>query len=232
MASPAVQTRATSSESTGTTSHTVTLPSGIASGDLLIIKFSVNNTVRTVTWPGAPDYTEFFDAQIGSDQRLRAAYRQADGGEGSTITVTTDGNTRSTHNSRRITGHEDPATQAPEVSSGATGTSTTPNSDSLTPTGGSKDYLWLAIVGSEGQSASAAPTNYTDLLTVDVTNCAAHSAERALTAASEDPGTFTIGASVGWVAATIAIHPAAAGGLSIPVAMASYRRRREWSGGA
>lgn len=193
------------------TSHTVSLPSGIVSGNLLIVCFAVD-AGPTITWPGG--WTEFFIGDASAAVTLALAYRQADGGEGASITVTTDVSERSAHTSYRIVGHEDPATQSPEASVAATGSNTFPNPGSLTPTGGAKDYLWLAIHGHDDDSSTTVfPTNYTDGLSIEgggtTDGCGIASAERQLAVASEDPDPFTISAVDRWVAATVAVHPPA-----------------------
>jgi len=219
MASPAVAATNTSITDSNATSHTVSLPASISSGDLLIVAFGANGFGPGVSWPAG--WTEFLEFDHASTGTLALAYRQADGGEGATITVTTVENERSAHLSWRITGHEDPATQAPEASTGAEGTSTAPNPDSISPTGGSKDYLFLAIHEADQDTdprtnTTASPSGYGNLIEIDMESTQGviiAGGDKAATAASEDPGTFTISNSAAWVAATVAIHPAAAGGI-------------------
>jgi hypothetical protein len=122
----------------------------------------------------------------------------------------------------RITGAENPSTQAPQVSTVVTGGSlaNTAQSGIVTPTGGAKDYLFLTMMSSagEGVSATGAPANYTNLITANsgtvdtnTTNVCMAGASRQLNAASEDPGVFTHpGVVNGWSAYTVAIHPASA----------------------
>ncbi len=209
MAFPVVETTATSLETSGVTNHTVSLPSGIVSGNLLIVNFAVDGNPG-VSWPAG--WTEIFEVAKSSLNALAVAYRKADGTESSTITVTTGASKTSSHTSYRISGAIDPTTQAPEISTGATGASTNPDPDNLTPTGGAKDYLWLAVHGhNKDANTTAFPTNYTNGVSTQgggSTGSAIGSAERNLNAASENPATFTIGAALDWVAATIAIHPA------------------------
>jgi hypothetical protein len=212
MAFPQVTASAKSFKIASGQSHNVTLPSGIILGDLLIIFFSVDDN-ETITWPDG--YTDIITLNNGTSNTFSVAYRQADGTEGSSITVTTGTNEKSAHSAYRITGHEDPAIQAPEVSTGVDGNSNSPDPDGLTPTGGAKDYLWIAAHAHDtGVSTSAFPTNYdsnqvkwqgTGLGAVGVAV-----ATDEVNAASEDPGTFTINAARAWVACTVAVHPAAA----------------------
>jgi hypothetical protein len=71
------------------------------------------------------------------------------------------------------------------------------------------DYLWLPAVGCLNLVPSAAPTNYSNLLTASNTPIFLGSARRTLNASSEDPGAFT-GSGTSPVAATIAVPPVAA----------------------
>src|SRR3990172_7113539 len=111
---PTVQTTNTSVDNTATMSHTVNLPSGIVSGNLLIVVAGFKGGSNTVvSWPGG--WTGGLNKDQGTNVKIAAAWRQADGTEGATITVGTNNNVKSSHLSYRITGHENPATQAPEA---------------------------------------------------------------------------------------------------------------------
>jgi len=137
---------------------------------------------------------------------------EADGGEGGSITVTTTNTVKSAHLSYRITGHELPSTQAPEASTGWNSESdANPDPDSLTPTGGAKDYLWFAIsAADDGRNYTGYPSSYANGEYVKSSgpgSCSIASARRNLNASSENPGVFTIEAADQVVAGTIAIHP-------------------------
>lgn len=220
---PVVQAKATSEVSTDQTSHTVSLPSGIASGDLLISAFMVDD-VPSVTWPAG--WTAFVtgDAQDSfadptSHGRASIAYRQADGTEGSTITVTTGAAQQSMHITYRIRGAADPAIQPPQ--GGMQTGPVIPSADTvvecplLTPTGGVKNYLWLAVgtVNDAGfpRTLNSVPAGYgntTFIKPVGGDSWDLMIAERNLRAASEDPGTFSVqGYLAQWIGFTIAIHP-------------------------
>jgi hypothetical protein len=205
---PVVQATNTSGESSDVTSHTVSLPANISAGDLLIVFFSCDAN-ETVTWPTGDGWASIFHET--NSMTLDIGYKIADGTEGATITVTTGSAEQSAHISYRITGNH--RYLAPEVSTGATGNSTAPNPDSLTPTGGAKDYLWIAVEGNtDGDAASAYPTNYTNGQTNAVGTTAGANiavARRELNASSEDPAAFTIPLNK-WVACTVAVHPKSA----------------------
>ena len=214
-AAPVVQTRATSRQtSTVTTAQVVTLPASIASGDLIIVCVTGGAT-GTFTWPGSWVEIADRDEVTGEQENMTVGYLAASGGE-TTVTVTSSANMRTTHVSMRISGAEVPSTQAPEIAI-TSGTATDdPDPPNLTPTGGSKDYLWIACAGSANGAAYSPnyPGSYVSGQEIEsggttTSHTLAGSAERTLTAASENPGTF-VHSDAGtrdWVAATIAIHP-------------------------
>lgn len=214
MAFPVIADSNNSIEGSDTSTHTVSLPANISAGDLLIVLFS-NDGDDTVSFPAG--WTQLFSDTYSVYTRFSAAYRKADGNEGASISVTTSGSERSAHISYRITGAADPDTQAPEVSTSNSDRTDSPDPNSLTPTGGAKDYLWIACVGSDDLDlATGYPTNYSNGETYRATTSSGGSvvsaAKRNLNASSENPGTFTLANSEEWVAYTIAVHPSAAAG--------------------
>ena len=217
MASPAVVgTPAETAISTAGTSHVVNLPSG-ASGNLLLAIMDKGSTSATVN--ALTGWTELLDE--ASANGLYIAYRVADGTEGTTTTFTLSAATRGAWIVYEISGAIDPATQAPQIGTTATGTSATPDPPSITPTGGSKDYLFVAFAGMAGEEAdddtwgNTPPTSYTPSpprqksCGVAGTNLGGLilSAERQLTASTDNPGTFGVDVSAAWRAQTIAVHP-------------------------
>lgn len=212
MAFPTVAGTNGGNSGANTTSHTVNLPANIASGDLLIIVFGVDGN-PTLTWPsGANDaFTEVFNAANGVACRLGVAYRIANGNEPASVTVTTSVSEGSAHTTYRITGWH--GTTPPEVATAATGVSANPDPGSLSPSWGNADTLWLAAcvhdVGT--RTVSGYPTNYLNGINNRWNNTAGvgvGSAERQLTAASENPGAFTLSGSDDWVATVIGVRPA------------------------
>lgn len=114
----------------------------------------------------------------------------------------------------------------------ANGSSTNSNPPSLTPVGGSQEYLWIAARSGDSTTvATAAPSGYSSLLTRaggGTSGASTNSAIKLATASTEDPGTFTSGDEQ-WVTWTISVAPAAGGGggsLVIPVVAPQFRRRR------
>lgn len=222
MAFPQVADSATSI-SGGGTAHTVNLPANIANGNLLL-GFFVCDDDETIGWPG--DWTEIFELAYLNGCTLSVAYRNADGNEGATITVNTSSDEQAGAIVHRITGHS--TSQAPQASTGASGSSVSPDPDSLAPTGGAKDYMWIAVEGNDhNDQISSYPANYTDnqtnIKSGDASSAASLGlATRELNAVSEDPDAFTLGGTEQWIAVTVAIHPGGATEYSLVVDPGSY----------
>ena len=185
----------------------------------MVVRFA--GGMGTVTFTG---YTQFFtDSSDVSDDTVRAYYRWADGTEGADDTLSCTTSQKLGAICWEITGAENPATQTPEASAAAFGTTGANVADppTVTPTGGSKDYLFLAVGTQDGEvgAYTAFPTNYANLIAANSgtggaagSNVVMGGASRQLTAASENPGAFTHGTPItAWIAFAIAIHPAPTG---------------------
>jgi len=223
--------------STGDSTPTIALPDNAAVGDLMLIAIRTGQTV-TVTWPASPAWVELFeDGSDASNDVTAVAYRRVDGTEGwgdtgNTIDLTLSSSVKSAYVAYKISGAIDPATQAPQHSTVTVGTGATIDPVSLTPTGGAKDYLWLLVATYDGvEVVGTAPSGYSNAVTgASSTGAASGNAsvaccQRAANAASEEPGTWTIGgagATVGWSAWTFAIHPSAAAAYTLTAASGSF----------
>ena len=95
---PTVVATNSTSETTSGVDPVVTLPAGIASGDL-IIAFVAHDLNATATWPGP--WVEIVDQSNGTTPGLHVAYLIASGGE-TTVTVTMSAAERSQHLAIRI----------------------------------------------------------------------------------------------------------------------------------
>lgn len=217
MASPAIVTTGTTNGTTASATPALNLPSGIQQNDLLLGFFRVA-VAGAIGWPTG--WTELVDASPdGADDQLSIAWKRAEGTESGTISLTcTSGKFAGII--YRISGAADPHVRAPETSTVATGTSPTePNATTVTPTGGSKDYLFVTWYSMEGEQTgiTAYPANYTHgqsgfvnsgtggAVTSNVTMAAAG---RQLTASSEDAGAWDVtGTLDDWSAYTVAVHP-------------------------
>lgn len=225
MAFASIATSNTSQEDSAVSTHTVSLPSGITSGDLLLVGFGHATDTETPVFPAGWSLIVETDNAGGGTEGLAIHMRRADGTEGSTITVTTTGTTRSTHVALRISGDDTGTT--PETSS-AIANNAPPNPPSLTPTGGAKDYLWLAWgASSHAGTYTAFSTDYTYITPLQIANSVSGSATRSisglcarqLNASSEDPSAWSHDQSAAeMVAITMAVHPApTGGGFTIPL---------------
>lgn len=224
MTAPTVQSTAEDATTTAGTSHVVTKPSGTTSGDLWLI---VGATQVAATFDALAGWNELVDDST-SNVGTKALYRVCDGSEGSTVTFTSAASVKYAGVGYRITGFS--AVQAPQVSTQTAATSTTPNPGTVTPTGGTKDYLFIAFFGQIGEEAdddtwvTGTPANYGNLSQktsgtagATTTNCQVGAAYRTASVSSEDPGTFTTAQSLAWRAYTVAVHP----GVSIAVVQAT-----------
>lgn len=211
MAFPTIEgTAGTLNAAANTTAPAVPYPTvtgGILSGDMLILVGAIDLQTSVVSnWNG------FTQGDWGASTSASGgwAYKWAAGGETGTVTLTTTSE-RQTWSMRCIRGAH--STSAPEGAA-VSGNSTDPDPPSLTPSWGAEDTLWLAVVEIDDVTVpTAAPTNYGNFETIaGATSSASQAlATRALNAATENPGVFTM-TTEQWRAQTIAIRPAAGGG--------------------
>jgi hypothetical protein len=208
-----VQSVTRGNNNTNTTNRNVTLPATIDAGDILIVLF-VNDGDATVTWDNttAGTWTSLFSTASGTAVRLTAYWKTAAGTEdGAVLDIATSAIERSAWQIYRISG-----AQSVEAGTPATGSGATPDPPSFSPSWGSADALWLPVFGSDNQtgdnSGFAYPTNYTTHGIYDeaanAAGCGVGSSYRDNAASSENPAAYTLGASLAWVANTIAIQPA------------------------
>lgn len=214
MATPTIAATTSSNVNSNSTSHTVSLTAG-TSGNLMIVGFACDGAT-TVDWTGT-GFTEILDINDAGNITLSIAYRISDGTEGATISVGTAASERSAHVCYEISSWH--GTSAPEVSTGATGNSTTPDPDSVTASWGLDTNLFLvffAVDRGAGATISAYPSGYTlnQLDSQADNNAGARigSAGQGISAASDDPGTATISTGDQWCAATVVVRPSAGGG--------------------
>ena len=197
---------------TSTTSHVVSLPTGYAAGDLLLIMFVVHSS--TATTPSGWTLVDTNGVNSNSDNAYIFA-KLATGSEGSSVTITTSASNLASGISVAITGARSSLTGMIEFAKLATtSTSLTPNPPSLTPTWGSARNIWIAVAFSQdgNYTFSSYPTNYTDKQAIQQTGGfpgnSVIMAGRILSASTEDPGVFTTTANARvWTTYTLAIRP-------------------------
>ena len=215
MASPVDANRIATTFSTGVRPWTVTLPTGTVAGDLLIVAGRGGGAITTLL-PTGWSWLVQNDSSDASDDVVSIIYKRADGTEGASLSWDMGFAIKGVAIAWRIIGAINPATQVPQVLSALfTTTANTANPPAISPTGGSKDYLFLAVATKDGIGATtAAPAGYSNLVSgassggSAATNATVAGASKQATAASEDPGVFThVAATTGGVAYVIAIHP-------------------------
>lgn len=230
MAFPAIESQspasdnATGGAATGgnsaATSHDVVLPATVTAAATLIVvgRVAVAGTVAVTGggWTIVQDDTDASDDVSFWMYKSTAAVGDEDG---TSITVT-HGNGKMVARAFSITGATDPAVTPAQSSTVAVGTGSSPGPTTCTPTGGAKDYLWIAVGLADGEHTSpptTIPADYggsrgdgSGTGGLPATNVRAYTTTRNLNAASEDPGTWTTSVAVanGWTSWALAVHPA------------------------
>lgn len=215
MASPTVEGRTSAFHNT-TNSLSLPLPTPVAAGDLIIAAVDTD-LPNPITFPSPwVKIGDVSQAPGGGDveAHVAVAYLDASGGETS-VAIGTTFNTHAAAIAIRITGHEPPGTQAPEITIVARSIVSVADIPALTPTGGAKDYLWIAGAGrGVNHTATGAPTNYSNLTTITATGsqgASCHTCERSANLSSDDPGNITGTWNTDTtVAFLVAIHPLSA----------------------
>jgi hypothetical protein len=211
---PIVQTTSAGTQTTNSFSWTLTYPSGVVIGDLLLC-FVGSDGGAGYNYTLAAEWTRILHANNAA-AILVVWYRIADGSESGTFTMSITGPAGEQGAWRVVRISNWDGRRAPEITSAATGTSTNPDPPSLTPSWGLADTLWFAIeAADDGRTdATAWPLpdgNFNDS-SGGATGAHLGTCRDELMQASLDPGTFTIDRNEEWLAATLAVPPV----LSIP----------------
>jgi len=196
----------------GSSSWTLTYPTNLQNGDLIIaIMGRPSTTGGAATFPAG-----FVTANSAGTRATDYAKKVSDGTETGNFTVTLSANNTGGWIVFRITNwggtlgttFDNTAGTCGDVARqpSATGTSTTPDPPSLDPASwGTEDTLWIAACMC--QAAAGNPSAYPASYSNGINANGLGAAHRQLNAASEDPGTFTQAASVTWIAGTIGVKP-------------------------
>lgn len=207
---PTVATRSWGADSANSTSHPISLPSGVQTGDLLVLVFGTDGAVTSTIDAG---WTQLESLSQSTIVTQAVYYKTADGAD--TPTVTTAASESASYVVYRIQNGGTP------VATSTRGSSTNANPGNL-DTGSSAKYLWLGT-GTWDMSiaftVTVPPTGFNSFVIqparmtggAGVTVAVSQIFEETQT---KDPGTFT-SANEQWVAGTIAIPysaPAPSGG--------------------
>lgn len=200
-------------------SHNVTLPGSLVSGNLLIVMCGINNP-PTITDPGG--YTVTLSATSTDAWRI---YTKISDGTETTMTLALSAARAVGCASYQVSGNRNGTTSSEiAISSASNANTANPDPPSLTPSWGSAANLWFAISfqADSNTAITTYPTSY-DFSSCPGGTCGqlygsngtgsggagtgAVSSARLLTATSEDPGTFTFSNGKVRSAYTLAVRP-------------------------
>ena len=204
--SATIQTVSTKANVSPGTIMDINAPSGVVDGDLLIavIGFASGQGGWNTINYGTTGFTEL-DVEYRDSGFLGGAvsYKTASSEPANYVFQANNASDEVAAYILRIDGHSG----IPEVAP-TNGNSATLDCPSHTPSGGSKEYLWLALgVVDTGVAVTGDPTNYTEEAEITYTaQVTCYAASRLLTAASENPGTASLGATDRWVAWTASVE--------------------------
>lgn len=223
MASPTIASRTESNLTTAGASFPISFVQ--TTGDFVLILAS--SPAAQWSMGGVEGFTQLH-ATVQTPA-LTAAYKILDGSEGGSISAASvGGNQKGAALAYNIQGFD--TVQMPEVSADNNGDSVAPQPNAVTPTGGAKDYLWIACFVTEGEEAdddtwcNSGPSGFGNLIQktsgiggAASTNCTIAAADLASNAASMDPAQFNIDVALAWRTLTIAVHPAAPAVEKMPI---------------
>lgn len=204
MAFPVVEGTNTSGQSTNTTSHTIALPAGIVAGETLITYLCAQG-ISALTFPAG--WTLLNIGQGGGFDMVFIHYRKAVGSDADPAVTWTGSQSVST-NSYRISGATDPDVTPPDAAHTNSGL----DCPSLSPAGGSKEYLWIVGFGLTGDRVEIPPSPYATKIRFASPSMTMATARRTLEAATENPGLWTRQASGDQeTVSTLAVQPESGG---------------------
>jgi len=210
MAYPIVQATSTYTQVNTVSSNNVSLPSGIQSGELLLLFVQVASG-STITTPSGWNLEQ---TQGSGIHELALYSRVADGTEGATVNVLLSTARRNLAFVFRVSGHDGLSSTSNIASS-----SSQADPASLNPGWGSEEILWIVGEGRGLPSTfSSYSSGYTGLFQNNTGNTAGNSSHAAMSVAvlektdsSEDPGvvSYSVNNST-WRTITVGIRPGSA----------------------
>lgn len=211
MAFPSVAGTPVGTADTTSAAFTVTLPSGIVAGELLLI-FMAQDAVGTISQSSGSAFTRIDTAVNGANCKGEIWARLATGGETNPVFASTNSQDVACV-AFRVQDHgvTDLATDIVKGTA-ATGADAAPNPPNCNP-GTAQDFLWIEYFAADDDDDTVPfeSANYTGILQLQsassTTSCLVAVASRQLNASAQDPGVMAMAAVEEWVAQTIAIKP-------------------------
>jgi hypothetical protein len=206
MAFPQIAGTAVTQDTVNATSRACNLPANIASGNLLLLFVTLDNTGNLDT---PTDWSLVYNT--GNLTNHRCFAKVATGSEGSTVTVTS-ASEQLTAIAARITGWYGSLTGVEAAATANTGTSGSPDPPSLTASWGAADNLWIGVFGIDSTATlSSYPASLPNNRTFQVggpsgAGTGIASAEDA--GATFNPGNFSTTPTEDWCAQTVVVRPA------------------------
>jgi hypothetical protein len=209
----------TGSDSATATTRSVTLPT-FSAGDRIIVIANVRDagtaSISTAGWTQLENLTD----QATASMRFIAYYRDMQAGDASTITLINAVSAKAAWALIKFSAGTFDSGVGP-YHANATGSSATPDPPNVAPGAGALDFTWIAAFGQLQQSSTISVYPLTGDNTLvstsggsGTTGCHVGFCDQDINASSENPGTFTSSLSGHWVALTIGVAPAAAGGTT------------------
>ncbi|MEN8615415.1 hypothetical protein ABFB09_09145 [Dehalogenimonas sp. THU2] len=189
--------------------HSITMPSGVESGDMLIVLVTVNYSVAGITLTFPAGWNQIYAENVGgANVSGYAYYKVSDGSEGASISVNASTSCLLGSQAYRI----DNGGGIPTATISTTGSpGTSPNPPSHTA--GTNDNVWLAVTHYQNPSYNVTgyPSGYTSISQglggSPAASIKVASGYKTSTNYTEDPGAFSATGSINFVTTTIAIGP-------------------------
>lgn len=218
MAFPTVQSTS-SGNNNASTSHSVTMPSGLTSGDLILVVWCNHESFAPATVTPPAGYTKH--QELSNNNELSAAImsKVSDGTEGASQTFTLPSSETAAYVVYRITGHNSAVEATINNNGGLPGSPgevmTWPVT-ALTPTWGAADTLWIVSLHNEGHNNApgrTVSTNYQNLIRIPVTGALSNQAQvatgrRENNTATESPDNCTTVSNTRALTTLVGIEPA------------------------
>lgn len=204
---PSIVAQAATSVDVAASSASAPIPAGAAGERILIVASTSSASPPTVP-SGYSLLLNQSSRTFGTKCNISLLEREADGSEGASVALNYPGSVLMEVLTVRIAGHDSSTPTAFAFTRNLI--TNAPNPPSLNPAAWDvEDTLWIAVMCAENSATTPGfPVNYSNDQYAISGTPALGFASRLSTAASEDPGAFSIFTAKSWLALTLAIRPA------------------------